>query len=284
MWGGEDHDTPDYGKVYISVKPLTADTLTDTQKETIKQNILKPKNVVSITPVLVDPEYIYIDLEVFFKFNPNLATVTAAGLAESVRSTLIAYNIDNLKSFAGVFRVSNVVQKIDATNLAILSNVTRVKLTKKITPVLGTATSYTLKYNQELKALDATSSSTGSYITSTNFTYAGVDAMLKDYYDSASDTRIIQVVDSAGLILSTNAGTINHTTGTVTLTAFNPTALPTGSTTIDITAKPSSHDIAPKRNVILTINTSGAAITGTIDTMATGGTTAGIDYETEASC
>ena len=284
VWGGEDHDVPDYGKVYISIKPLSSDTLTDTQKATIKQNILKPKNVVSITPVLVDPEYTYIDLEVLFKYNPNLATVTASGLANSIRSTLISYNSDTLKNFGGVFRVSNVVQKVDATNVAILSNVTRVKLTKKITPTLGTAKAYTLKYNQELKALDATTSSLGSYVTSTIFTFSGVDAKLKDYYDASSETRIIQVVDTGGLILSTNAGTINESTGTITLTSFNPTALPTGSTTIDVTVKPASFDVAPMRNTILTINTSGATITGSIDTMATGGTTAGIDYETEASC
>lgn len=78
VWGGESHDVPDYGKVYISIKPKSSDTLTEAQKETIKTSILKPKNVVSITPVLIDPAFIYIDLEIFFKFNPNLATVTAA--------------------------------------------------------------------------------------------------------------------------------------------------------------------------------------------------------------
>ena len=99
VWGGESHDVPDYGKVYVSIKPKSADTLTEAQKETIKTSILKPKNVVSITPVLIDPAYIYIDLEVFFKFNPNLATVTASGLATSIRNTLVQHNTDVLKTF-----------------------------------------------------------------------------------------------------------------------------------------------------------------------------------------
>jgi hypothetical protein len=81
VWGGEDNPIPDYGKVYVSIKPLSAEVLTEAQKTTIKTNILKPKKVVSITPVLVDPEYTYFDLEVFFKFNPKKATVTASGLA-----------------------------------------------------------------------------------------------------------------------------------------------------------------------------------------------------------
>ena len=280
VWGGEDHDVPDYGKVYISIKPLSAEVLTEAQKITIKTNILKPKNVVSITPVLVDPEYTYIDLEVFFKFNPNLATVTANGLATSIRNTLVAYNNDTLKSFGGVYRDSNVLKKIDDTNIAILSNITRIKMTKKIVPALGTSTKYELKFNQALTDLDATTSSTGSYLTSSVFTFGGVDCKLKDYYDASSDTRIIQIVDAANLVLDTNIGEVNEEAGTVTLNSFNPTALPTGQTTIDVTVKPASSDISPTRNELLTINTSTATITGEIDTMATGGTTAGIDYTT----
>ena len=280
VWGGEDHDVPDYGKVYVSIKPLSAETLTDDQKTTIKTSILKPKNVVSITPVLVDPEYTYIDLEVYFKYNPNLATVTASGLATSIRNTLVTYNDDTLKSFGGVYRDSNVLKKIDDTNIAILSNITRIKMTKKITPVLGEETKYTLKFNQPLTDLDATTGTTGSYVTSTNFTYAGQTGKLKDFYDSSSNTRIIQIVDTSNLVLATNIGDVNEEDGTVTLNSFQPTGVPTGMTTIDVTVKPASSDISPTRNELLTINTSTAGITGEIDTMATGGTTAGIDYTT----
>lgn len=280
VWGGEDNDVPDYGKVYVSIKPLSGETLTEAQKTTIKTNILKPKNVVSITPVLVDPDYTYIDLEVYFKYNPNKATVTASGLATSIRNTLVTYNNDTLKSFNGVYRDSNVGKLIDDTNVAIISNITRVKMQKKITPILGTATKYTLKFNQALTDLDATTGTTGSYVTSSIFTFAGVDAKLKDFYDSSSDTRIVQIVDTSGLVLSTNVGDVNEEDGIVTLNSFNPTALPTGSTTIDVTVKPASSDVSPTRNELLTINTSTAIISGEIDTMATGGTTAGIDYTT----
>ena len=258
------------------------EVLTDEQKSTIKNQILKPKNVVSITPVLIDPEYTYIDLEVFFKFNPNKATVTASGLATSIRNTLVSYNNDTLKSFNGVYRDSNVGKKIDDTSVAIISNITRVKMTKKITPALGTATKYTLKFNQALTDLDATTSSTGAYLTSTIFTFGGVDCKLKDYYDSSSDTRIIQIVNTSGIVQTANVGDVNEEAGTVTLNAFQPTALPTGMTTIDVTVKPASSDVSPTRNELLTINTSTATITGEIDTMATGGTTAGIDYTTVA--
>lgn len=283
VWGGEDNDVPDYGKVYVSIKPLSGEVLTDAQKTTIKTNILKPKNVVSITPVLVDPDYTYIDLEVYFKYNPNKATVTASGLATSIRNTLVSYNNDTLKSFNGVYRDSNVGKLIDDTNVAIISNITRVKMTKKITPVLGTATKYTLKFNQALTDLDGSTSSLGSFITSTVFTFNGEDCKLKDFYDSSSDTRIVQIVNTGGIVQLASVGDVNEEEGTVTLNSFNPTALPTGSTTIDVTVKPASNDVSPTRNELLTINTSTAIISGEVDTMATGGTTAGIDYTTVAN-
>ena len=283
VWGGEDNDVPDYGKVYVSIKPLSGEVLTEAQKTTIKTNILKPKNVVSITPVLVDPDYTYIDLEVYFKYNPNKATVTASGLATSIRNTLVSYNNDTLKSFNGVYRDSNVGKLIDDTNVAIISNITRVKMTKKITPVLGTATKYTLKFNQALTDLDGSTSSLGSFITSTVFTFNGEDCKLKDFYDSSSDTRIVQIVNTGGIVQLASVGDVNEEEGTVTLNSFNPTALPTGSTTIDVTVKPASNDVSPTRNELLTINTSTAIISGEVDTMATGGTTAGIDYTTVAN-
>ena len=283
VWGGEDNDVPDYGKVYVSIKPLSGEVLTEAQKTTIKTNILKPKNVVSITPVLVDPDYTYIDLEVYFKYNPNKATVTASGLATSIRNTLVSYNNDTLKSFNGVYRDSNVGKLIDDTNVAIISNITRVKMTKKITPALGTATKYTLKFNQALTDLDGSTSSLGSFITSTVFTFNGEDCKLKDFYDSSSDTRIVQIVNTGGIVQLASVGDVNEEEGTVTLNSFNPTALPTGSTTIDVTVKPASNDVSPTRNELLTINTSTAIISGEVDTMATGGTTAGIDYTTVAN-
>ena len=73
VWGGEDNDPPDYGKVYISIAPKDAETLSSTDKEFIKSQYLKPKNVVSITPEIVDPAYTYIDLQIFYKYNPNVS-------------------------------------------------------------------------------------------------------------------------------------------------------------------------------------------------------------------
>lgn len=60
VWGGEDNVPPVYGKVFISIKPKSTETLSAGQKDFILNNIIKPRNVVTITPEFVDPEYIYL--------------------------------------------------------------------------------------------------------------------------------------------------------------------------------------------------------------------------------
>lgn len=275
VWGGEDNIPPDYGKVYISIKPLNAETLTDSEKATIIGNYLKPKNIVSITPVLVDPDYTYIDLEVFFKFNPNVANITVNSLAENIRTTIAAYDTNTLKAFGGVFRNSNLLRDIDATSIAILSNITRVTFHKKFTPVIGTETRYQFDFNQAL-------TKTGTYyITSTEFVYNGYTCVLKDYYNTEVEKNTIQIVDSLGTIRNANIGYVEDDTGRVVLEGFDLTSIVDTSTTkLRIKAKPASSDIKPTRNELLTINSNEAKIVGEVDTMAIGGTTAGIDYTT----
>ncbi len=63
-WGGEDNDPVDFGTVYVAIKPLTAQTLSDGEKASIKDTILKGKNVVSITPEIVDPNFTYLELDI----------------------------------------------------------------------------------------------------------------------------------------------------------------------------------------------------------------------------
>ena len=276
VWGGEDNIPPDYGKVYVSIKPLSREVLTTTEKEVIIGNILKPKNVVSITPILVDPDYTYIDLEVYYKYNPNVANITETSLSESIRATIDAYNETNLKSFGGIFRNSNLLHEIDNSNVAVISNIMRIEMSKKFTPVLSTEKLYTFDFNQAISYLSGKT----QYITSTEFTYRGEMCRLKDYLDTEENKNVVQIVSGSGTILNPNIGYVNYNTGKVVLEGFAPDSIVGPYDYIKIISKPASSDISPTRNELLTINSSGAIISGEIDTMITGGTTAGIDYTT----
>jgi hypothetical protein len=282
VWGGEENDPPDYGKAYISVKPKNAETLTETEKLFIKDQILKTRNVVSITPELVDPEYTYIKLEVFFKYDPNLTNKTAGELRQIVSDVISNYNNTELKKFDGVFRYSKISRLIDASDPSILNSTVRVYMQKRLVPEIGTAQKYTLTFSSPLYASD----SNEKILSTSSFTYNGFTQYIQDLpqIDNTNDsegTHILQIYRLVGdtkQVTIQNAGYLDADAGIVVITDFNPSAY--DGNYITITAMPNSNDIAPKRNQLLQIDMSLTTIVPEVDTIATGGTIAGIGYST----
>lgn len=278
VWGGEDNDPPDYGKVYISIKPKDAEYVSTADKTLIVSQYLKPKNVVSITPTIVDPMYTYIKLEVFFKYNPNVTALSADALEEAAREVIRTYNNDQLKRFDGVFRYSNLISKIDATNIAILNSIVRVKMKKRIIPTTTAEAKYDVTFSSPIYNTKADE----QIIKSTEFVHNGnTGCSLRDRVNEEG-VRRLQIVKGSGLteaVIENNAGTIDVTSGKLSFTA---TINSFTGTYIEITADPDSNDLAPKRNELLNILVDECTLQGEVDTMITGGTSAGVDYTTTA--
>ena len=121
--------TPEYGKVFISIKSTTGENLTETQKEQLKTD-LQPFTVASITPVIVDPETMFLILTSNVNFDSNATTKGSATIESNVRTTITNYNTDNLNTFNGLFRHSKLVGLIDGTDPSITSNTLSVSLAK----------------------------------------------------------------------------------------------------------------------------------------------------------
>ena len=278
VWGGEDNDPPDYGKVYISIKPKDAEVVSEADKTLIISQYLKPKNVVSITPEIVDPKYTYIYMDVFFKYNPNVTALSSDALEEQAREVIRTYNNDQLKRFDGVFRYSNLISKIDATNIAILNSIVRVKMKKRIIPTTTAEAKYDVTFSSPIYNTKADE----QIIKSTEFVHNGnTGCSLRDRVNEEG-VRRLQIVKGSGLteaVIENNAGTIDVTSGKLSFTA---TINSFTGTYIEITADPDSNDLAPKRNELLNILVDECTLQGEVDTMITGGTSAGVDYTTTA--
>ena len=284
VWGGEEQAVPEYGKVFLSIKPGNAETLTEVQKTFIKDSILKTKNLVSITPEIVDPDYTYIKLEVFFKYDPNLTSLTAGELKDQVIATITNYNNTNLKKFDGVFRASQVTTLVDATNPSILNTIQRVFVQKRLTPVVGTAQKYTLEFSSPFSSNIATGA---SVIDSSEFIMNSFNHRMQDIPTTDPNIRTVQlyrISNNQKIITTVDAGTVNIKTGTVTLTNFNPDGGLVGSNAyITVTGTPSSNDLAPRRNQLLQIDLLQTVVTPQVDEIATGSVIAGIGYTTTAN-
>ena len=158
VWGGEDgsfdlatgltSSTPEYGKVFISVKTTTGEDMTNAQKFQLEKD-LKPYKVASITPVIVDPITTYLILNTVFQYDSNATTSSKETLESLVSTTLTNFNNSDLKNFNAVFRHSKLTGLIDDTDTSIFSNVTTVTMAQYITPVTTAPTGYTIDFSNK---------------------------------------------------------------------------------------------------------------------------------------
>lgn len=275
-WGGEDNDPPDYGKVYIAIKPLLAEQLTTAEKTDITGAILKGKNVVSITPEIVNTNYTYLELDVAFKYNPNLTDRSSVELQSVVRDTISDYNFNNLNKFDGVFRHSQLTRAIDNSDPSILNTIVRPRMFQNITPVNNADNNFNLSF---VAPFYQSGNSTAFILTSSAFKINNVDHFFGDEPITGSTKRnviVYKVVNNINVIVTPNAGEIDVTKGTMILNNFRPDT----TAAIKITVLPNSLDLAPKRDQLISINNNSVVITPEVDTIAVAGSAGSITYNT----
>ena len=275
-WGGEDNDPPNYGKVYISIKPLTAETLTLAQQTEITSVILKGKNVVSITPEIVDPNYTYLELDIFFKYNPNLTDRSSVELSSVVRDTISDYNFNELNKFDGVFRHSQLLRAIDNADPSIQNSTVRPYMFMNITPFYNKDNNFSLSFTSPFYQ---SGQSTNNLISSSSFLINSTPHYFGDTPISGSTNRrviVYKIVQGQNVTVINDAGLIEVDLGKITLNRFRPD----DSTPIKITVIPNSLDLAPKRNQLISIDTLSVNITPQIDTIALSGSAGTVNYTT----
>lgn len=278
VWGGEDNDPPVYGKVFISINPKNSEALTDDQKDFIVDKIVKPKNVTTITPEILDPEFLYISFEAFFKYDPSLTNMSKSQLENAVTDSLRNYNDTELNQFDSVFRYSKVLNAIDKTDESILNSFLRVYISKRFIPTFFANRTYTLNYSVDLFE----SFGTRPVIRSSSlFTVNGIENCRFTDVPASDGTREVIVVtgpEDNQTVVKRNVGTIEG--NKIILTDFRPTDYE--GSFVSIEAIPNSYDIASTFNTILTIDCECQRyiVEGAVDTIVTGEDSSGSDYQT----
>lgn len=276
-WGGEDQVPPEYGKVYIAIKPLLAGALTQDEKDEIKGSILKGKNIVSIVPELIDPEFTNLELDVFVKYNPNLTDRDVVSLQSVVKDTISDYNFNNLNKFDGVFRHSQLLRNIDNADPSIQNSNVRPRMFQTIS---AQQQNNNFELNFAAPIFDS-GSSTDFVLTSGAFKVGGIDHFFGDIPISGSSKRqviVYKVVDGVNVTAVADAGEIDLALGKVTLHTF----VADSATSIKITVVPDALDIAPARQEILNIDSNFVNVTAQIDTIATSGSSGRNSYTTNS--
>ena len=149
VWGGEENDPPVYGRTYISIKAISGSNITQAVKDDITTE-LKKYMVASVTPVISDPETIFLVIQTDVKYDAKVTSKSTDDIKQLVLATLTNYNDNTLKKFDGILRHSNLVKTIDDTDSSILSNSTKYKMYQEVTPVTTKKETYTIKFNNAL--------------------------------------------------------------------------------------------------------------------------------------
>lgn len=278
VWGGEDNVPPVYGKVFVCIKPKVNSKLSKPEKDVIKKDILKNKNVIGIIPEFVDPSYINLEIDSTVYFDSTKTNRSASDIATLAFNAIALYNSSDLKQFDSVFRFSKLAKIIDEIDNSTLSNITKVKIRRPVTIYFNTLTPYTIElfnpiYNSNVP--ENSIQSTGFYVTGDNTVYYLDDdglGKLRRYYLDDKQNKIY--VDNS-------QGTVNYSTGTIYINNIMISKL--NSTIFELIVKPSSNDIVGVRNTIVQIIPANIITNAIVDNASVGKSNGGSNYVFTAS-
>jgi len=219
VWGGEEEDPPTYGKVYISLKPKENYYISETEKQRIIDEIIKPKSIVSVDAIIRDPEYLYLLIENYVEYDKNKTTQTIEAIKSSIRNAILLYRNTNLNKFGSTFVLSKLQDSVDGVDLnAISGSETKLYLQKRFEPTLGASTTYTINFNAPLNRGTTTNKLTSSEFRIYDSTGAIKTVLFEEVPESFTGISEIQV---------TNAGTGYTETPTITITGDGTGAVAT---------------------------------------------------------
>ena len=286
-WGGEDDETPRYGIVKIGIKAASGSTLTETTKQSII-NSLKPYNVASVSPQIVDPETTSVLLTSTVKYDSKSTTKSSDTIKSEVTTAITNYNTNTLQKFDSIYRHSKVTGLIDDVDTSILSNITTIKIRKNFTPTLASSTKYDIYFRNALfNPHSGHNMTAGGILNSTGFKVTGSD--LEQFLDDDGNGNVRRYYLSSGIRTYANEtqGTINYSNGQITLNSFNVASISnirgSTSTVIEMTVTPNSNDVVPVRDQIVEIDIANSNITVTADAFVGGSSDAGVGYTTTSS-
>jgi hypothetical protein len=275
VWGGEDNNPPVYGKTFICIKPTDANKLTNLQKEYVKSNILKQRNIVSVTPEIVDPEYFNVKITAFVYYNPRLTDNSPLEMENIVKQEILDFDESTLQRFDTMLRYSQLVRLIDDAHPAITNNITRIMVRRQFIPAYNISSEYKLTLinpiSQDGGKQGDVFASTGFYIPNSTRIH-----FLDD--DSLGNIRLYYIgSDQSKVIVNPEIGTIDYVNGNVIVRNLTITKL--DGPIFEMQVKPESYDVVPALNQIVQVSKDLLSVTAIEDNTANGDLEGGYGYE-----
>ena len=275
VFGGEELIPPQYGKVFISIKPRTGDFLPNLIKENIKLK-LKQYAVAGIVPEILDLKYLYLEVISNVYYNSNLAP-SASNISSIVQSNALKYaESTELNKYGARFKYSKFLKIIDDSHDAVTSNITRIQMRRDLRVVLNSFAEYSIGFGNQFHI----NSMNGYNIKSTAFRVSGIseEVYISDIPDTNRSTGSIfmftvpNVSSVNPTIIKRGIGRIDYIKGIITLNPINITSakIKDGQSIIQISTTPQSNDVIGLQDLYLQLDINNSIFEMVIDEISSG--------------
>jgi len=281
-YGGEDATPPQFGKVFISIKPKNGQYVSDFDKRQIIQK-LKSYSVAGIRPELIDLKYLYIELDSTVYYNTNM-TASVSDLKSKIINSLTTYSVsDDLNKFGGRFKYSKAQRIIDETDTAITSNITKVIIRRNLEADTANFGQYELCYGNKFH-----NRRQGYNIKSTGFQVDGIRGTLyfSDQYVNETTGRLFVFrlgVTGEPEVVIKDAGTVKYDVGEILIDTIRIISTVKNNDIIEIQAIPESNDIIGLKDLYVQLSVPNTVISTVEDVISTGADTSGTRFVSTSS-
>jgi len=282
--GGEEIDPPQFGTVFITIKPQNGDFVSDFDKNSILSE-LKSYSLTGINQKILDLKILHIELESFIYYNFSKVK-NVDGLKTDVVNGLQKYSKSaEINKFGGRFKYSKVLSVIDNIEDSITSNITRVRIRRNLNALINQFAQYEICFGNQFNVKPE-----GLNIKSTGFTISGVTStvFLTDIPNADKTTGTVSIVrqdlvDGEKIVIVGNAGTVDYIKGEINLTTINITSTEKQNNIIEIQAFPESNDVIGLQDLYLNFNIADSTINMIKDTISSGDQISGVGYKVTSS-
>ena len=285
-YGGESLSPPQFGKVFISIKPYNDRYLSNLIKDNIRRE-LQPYTVAGIVPEIIDLKYLYIEANSNVYYNPNLAS-SAQAVKTLVSSNITSYaDSTELNKFGARFKYSQFLNLIDESHQSITSNITTIKMRRDLRAVVNAFAEYEICYGNRFHIADVN----GYNIKSSGFSVSGVSGTvyMGDIPDANGTTGTLNffrlLSPTQPETVRRGVGSIDYVKGELKLNPVNiiSTTLNRGTPLIEIEVIPYSNDVIGLQDLYLQLDSSNVSISMWEDEISSGAQVAGTNHKVSSS-
>ena len=285
VFGGEDLVPPQFGKVFITIKPRNGDFVPNSIKQNIKRD-LKKYAVAGIVPEILDLKYLFIETNSKVYYNTNLAP-NAAFVSTKVQRDITKYaESSELNKYGARFKYSKFLKVIDQSHESVMSNITTVEMRRDLRLSISEVAEYAIDFGNQFHI----KSMNGFNIKSSSFRVSNIntDVYLFDVPNSNRNKGQIGLFSlnsgsSTPVIQRRNIGVINYTTGRITLDPINIVSgkIKDNSEILEISVTPESNDVIGLQDLYLRLDSS--TVDTVVDDISSGIDPSGSNYTVTTS-